>query len=258
MSLRTYSKIYYGFDVTAENLYLDFQESAGLLFATLSIRSYSMTDFASEVARALNAAGLLVYTVTVNRSTRVMTVSATGTFKLLVTSGAHGGSSVFGTMGFTGADKTGTTTYTGGAATGSVYSYQFISQSHVDSDDDESAAYGTVNKSASGKVEVVSFGTENFIESAITYATDINVGTGSPVKYNPQGHSDLIALMRYLRTKGPFEFMPDEDTPNEFQTCLLESSPEDVNGLKYRLKEMYGKNLPGFFETGTLRFRVIS
>ncbi len=258
MSLSTYSKIYYDFEITSENLYLDFNEGGGPLFATLSIRPYSMTDFASEIARALNAAGALTYTAVFNRSTRILTIAASGTFSLLVTSGAHTGSSVFGTAGFTGADVTGAATYAGQVAAGSAYDYQFVSQAHVASEDDESAAYGTVNKSASGKIEVVSFGTENFIESAIMYATDIDVGTGSPIKHNSQGHADLLALMRYLRTKGPFEFMPDGLSPSTFEKCLLESSPEDINGLRFKLKEMYGKNLPGFFETGTLRFRVIS
>jgi hypothetical protein len=38
---------------------------------------------------------------------------------------------------------------------------------------------------------------------------------------------------------------------------MLESTPEDAKGLKYKLKELYGQGLPGYFETGVLKFRVL-
>lgn len=256
MSLTTHSKFYYDYVVSDDALYIDFSEGASELTATLDIGSYSLTDFVAELSRALNAAGALDYTVTLNRTTRKITIAASGDFELLVSTGSHEGTSAFGLAGFSGADLTGEDSYEGAAA-GSAYTTQFILQSYVSPDDFQDSTYGSVNKSASGKLEVISFGTETFVEANLKYATNYEHGADAPIRSNATGVADLRALMQYLTTKGPLEFMPDEDTPNTFYTVVLESTPDDNKGLRYKLKELYGQGLPGYFETGTLKFRVL-
>lgn len=55
--IRTKSKFYYGHTIDSDNNLLDFKEGAGTeLTATLNVGEYSLTDFVTEVARALNAA----------------------------------------------------------------------------------------------------------------------------------------------------------------------------------------------------------
>jgi len=257
MSLNTHSKFYYGYEISDAALFIDFNEGAGALFAELEIGSYSLTDALTELARALNDAGTLTYTVTVDRTTQTVTIAASGAVSLLVTSGAHAGTSAFGVFGFTGADRASLASHLGNAQAGSSYATQFIVQSYIGPDDYQDATYGTVNKSASGQVEVIRFGVERFHEFNLKYVNDRDHGVGGPIRYNATGIDDLRALMQYLVTKGPLEFMPDEDDPDVFDKVLLETTADDSKGLKYKLRELYGQNLPGYFETGALKFRVI-
>src|SRR6185503_364885 len=96
--------------------------------------------------------GALTYTVTANRSSRTITIATTSTFSLLVSSGTHTGTAPWSLMGFTGSDRTGASTYTGNAASGSEYRPQFLLQNYISSDDWQQAADASVNKTASGRV----------------------------------------------------------------------------------------------------------
>lgn len=256
MSLNTHSKFYYGFEVTADAQFLDFNEGSGELSAELSIGAYSMDEFATEVARALNDAGGNTYTVTVNRTSRVFTITSSSGVSLLVSSGSHNGTSAYGLIGFTGSDRTSATSHVGNASAGTEYATQFILQSYVAPGDQEGVAYGTVNKSASGQIEMVSYGSEQIVEFNLTFVNDYDNGVTQIVRTNLNGVSDLRELMRFLTGKKPFEFMPDENNPNNFYRLILESTPDDSKGLKFKLKELYSKNLPGYFETGVLKCRV--
>lgn len=258
MSLNTHSKIYYGHTVDDTNSFVDFDEGGGEIFAELNAGSYTLTEYVDELSRALNEAGALTYTVSVDRATRKITIAATGDFSLLPATGTHQGVSALTMAGFTVAagDLSGESTYTGDAASGSCYTTQFKLQSFLAAADNQEATYATVNESASGALEVFSFGEKSFIEFNIRFATSRSLPEGSPIRNNPTGHEDLQALMRYLRRKAPVEFIPNESATGTFTRVVIESTPEDPKGLKYKLKELYDKNLPGFFETGLLRFRV--
>ena len=90
MSLNTMIKFYFGHNVTSSNSKLDFQEGAGSeLTATLNVGDYSLTEYATELQRALNDAGALTFTVTVARATRYVTIAATGAFTLLAATGTN-------------------------------------------------------------------------------------------------------------------------------------------------------------------------
>ncbi len=258
MSLKTHSKIYYGWGVDATNYQLDFQESGGELTADLSIGDYTLTEFCAEIARAMNEVAIdNVYSCSVDRSTRLITISADGNFKLLIASGSHNGTTVFETAGFTGADLTGTDSYDADTAGGTEYSTQFIIQDHISSEDYRNASDATVNKSASGRVEVFKFGEDIFVQANFRYVTDIAQPENSPIRNNSDGISDLRLLMRHMVSKAPFEYMEDESDPETFEKLILESTPQDAKGVGYKLNELYGQGLPNYWETGTLKLRVI-
>lgn len=161
-------------------------------------------------------------------------------------------------MGFTAVDRTGASTYTGQGQAGSQYTPQFILQSHISSDNWQEAADASVNKTASGRVEVIKFGIVKYVQFQIKFATNIaqppNFG---PIRHNPNGVENLQTFMRYIIQRAPFEYMPDEDAPSTFQTIVLESDPESSTGTGYKLKELYDKNLPGYFETSVLKCRLV-
>lgn len=251
----TFSKIYYGHTVTSDNVYLDFDEGSGEITATLNPGKYSLVDFAAEIKRALDNEGTLTYTVTIDRTIPALTISATGTFSLLVSTGSHFGQSVFSLAGFTGANRTGFATYTG-AQTGTIYKNQFKLQNYVTSEDLQSSIDASINEAANGNLEVVTFGTKSRVEFNLRLITNLTMD-GLLIKNNPTGVEEARQLMQYLVTKAPIEIMYDEDNEGTFETLILDSTPEDSKGTGYRLRELYDRNLPNFYETGVLKFRVI-
>lgn len=258
MSLTTHSRFYFGHTVDDTNFALDFNEGGAELQASLNVGGYSLEEFATEVERALNEAGALTYTVTVNRTTRKITVAASGTFALLVSSGSRVGTDCFDLLGFTGADQTAAATYTADSASGSEYVTQFILQSFVDSSDFIKGRMSTVNQSASGETEVFKYGDDAFYEMNFTYLTDRTLGATSPIRNNATGISEIRTLLNYMRTKAHFEFMPDEDDVSTYSTVVLESTPDEKTGVGFKLKELFSQKLPGFFETGVITLRDVS
>lgn len=254
--LTTYSKFYYGYVIDNTNYQINFKEGAPELLAELNAGSYTFETFADEIARALNDAGALTYTVTANRSTRTLTIAAGSTFQLLTSSGSNVGSSPWTLMGFTGADRTGTNTYTGNGTAGSEYIPQFYLQSYVSSDDWQQTLDPAINKTASGRVEVVSYGVESFVQFQIKFATDIAQGGNGPIRSNSTGVDDLRDFMQFVITRGPIEFMPNLNSPSTFQTLIHDSSADSNTGTAYKLKELYDRSLPGYFETAILKFRL--
>jgi len=254
--LTTWSVFYYIEPITNENFYLDFNEGAGAIFAEIESGHYSHQDLAVAIAAAMNEVGTQAYAVVFNRVDRSFTISATGNFSLLITTGIHAGADVYSLIGFTGADLTGDDNYTGGVA-GGEYRPQFKLQEYVDQEDLQKAVQAVVNKSASGVIETVSFGIEKFFEFNIQFITDISQGNGSVIETNLTGVNSARLFMRFITTKKQIEFMPDRNNRTVFDSIILESTEEESNGTGYRLKELYTKNLPYYFETGKLVFRLV-
>lgn len=254
MSLSTRSSFYYGFVIDNDNYLMDFDEGGSELTAELNFGDYSLSDLLVELKRALEAEGALTYTVTVNRSTRKITIAASGTFSLLVSSGSHA-SNVYDTIGFTGSDRTSAATYTADSASGSSYLPQFNLQKYVPPEHSKKKNNVTIQESASSDVEVVYFGNVQMMEADIQWATSIGQPSNGPITTNYTGVDDLNSFMTFAITKAPFEFMPDKDSPNTYYKVILESTPEEKNGTAYKLKE--NQRAPGYYDTGTLIFRVI-
>lgn len=259
MSLSTKSAFYYGHTVTESNSFLNFDEGGGELTATLNVDDYTLTDFAIEVARAMTEAGGQDYTVAVDRDTRVLTVSATSNFDLLTNSGSTAGSAPWDLMGFsTAADKTGTNSYVGDTGSGSEYLPQYWLQQYKPFTSSKRKASASVNTTATGVTEVISFGLEQFMECNIKYATDIDQGTGNPIDTNATGYDDLEDFLDYIITKAEIEFMPDKDTRSTFDKCFLESTPTDSKGIGYSIEELFSENLADYYETGLLKFKKVT
>jgi len=254
--INTYSLFYYGHAITEENNLLDFDEGGGELTAELNPGDYTLTEFLVELKRAMDAIGALTYTVSVDRATRLITIAGSGAFSLLITSGTHVGTSVFTLAGFTGADVGPNTTFTGNAVTGSEYEPPFYLQDYIDDEDWQQSIDASVNKTASGKVEVIRFGTEKLLQMEISWVTDNGYNAGA-IKSTSQPLTNLRTFMRYITQKNKFEFMPDIDDPDTFKKVLLESTPESKTGTGYKLQEMYDRGLPGWYRTGTIKLRIV-
>lgn len=257
MSITTRSMFYYDYVITLDNQDLTFNEGATDLVAEIGIKSYTPTQLETEIARAMTEAGTQDYFCSFDRATRYFEISAAANFSLLITSGASG-SPIFALIGFTGADLTGLDTYESDSVTGSIFKPQFYLQDYIDFEDNEGLSFATTKKTASGEVEVVGFGSESFAEFKLMYQTDIVQGDSTPIETNASGVSDLREFMRYGITKGPIEFMTDRDTPATYTTCLLEKTSSNSKGISFKLLEMYGKGLLGYFESGKITLRKLT
>jgi len=258
----TNSAWYYGITITGENNILSYSEDGGPeLLAFIQTGSYTLTNLAAEVARAMNAvADDNEYSVSIDRATRVYTIEATNmtpvNFDLKVTSGTSG-ASIFGTIGFVGADRTEATQYEGTGQVGSSYVAQFRLQDFVNFQDNQKAQESSVLTSATGEVEVIKFGNVQIMECNLLFITDIQQDIGSYIRSNPTGVDDARDFLLYATTKGPMEFIPDVIDPDTFTKCILESTPENQNGTAFKLKEEYSRGLPGYYQSGKLSFRRV-
>lgn len=250
----SWSKFNYGHLVDSTNQFISFSEGGPELTAVIPAKGYSLAEFAAALRDALRTAGTLDYLVSVNRNGNYLTISAPTNFQLLVSSGGTSGTSAFGLAGFSGADRTGANTYTGNLSSGDEYYPQFKLQSYVPSDNFQVSFDATVNKSASGRVEVVQFGVEKFIEMDLKFITNLPMDN-NVVKNNPTGLSDAIEFLQYITKKNNFEFVPDVSSPSTFQKVLLESSPGYSNGTGYKLKELVDQNLRDIYDIGLLKLR---
>ena len=254
-ALDTLSTFYYGFLITKDNQYLDFDEGGGPLFTTLNIGDYTFEEFCTELQNALNLTGALTYTVTKNRTTRMITISATGTFSLLCASGSHIGTGCFGLIGFTGADKTGASSYVGNQASGFEYRPQLILKNYVKPEDFEVKETAVVSMSANGQVQTISYGEGQRMVCNIIGATNL-VGVNNYLFFeNVNGLENLRHFLRYLITKSKIEFIPDVADRNTYYNLLLESTKASKDGTQYRIDNMDGSKY--YYESGDMVFRKV-
>lgn len=252
----TYSKFYYGLEVTASNKWIDFDEGAGELNASIAPGFYTLEQIAQAVEDVLNDFGSDVYTLTVNRDTRKITIATDGTVDLLWNTGANAANTIGSLIGFSvAADDTSVTSIVSDNAIGSAYEPQFKLQDYVSEADFRMLRNATKNKSASGLIEVINFGTEKFFEFSIKFATNIPQPASGPIINNVSGVANLEAFMQYIMQGAAIEFMPNKDDETTYYTLYLESTSSEGSGMGYKLQEQYGRGLKGYFETGMLKFR---
>lgn len=258
MSINSYSAFTYGHTITEDNQWINFSENGIDELATqIDIGAYSLGDFAGKVASALNEVGTLNYTCTVDRESLKLTISADSNFWLYVTTGTNVSISAYSLMGYT-TDRDSASVYEGDNVSGFVYEPQTPLQKFVDFGDNVKFNQSSVNESASGVVEVVSYGTTKIMECEIPLITDI--APQIYIKEDINGVSSARAFLLYAITKAPMEFIPDYSTGNKANNiteCLLEKTPEDSKGTAFKLKEQYAKKLVGYYSTGKLSFREL-
>ena len=257
MTIETRSQFYYIDSVDENNFRIDFDEGLGEIVGEVEVGSYSMEELMLAVEKALNVSGDLDYTVTLDRLTRLVTISATGTFDLLVSTGSSGLTAVYTLLGFTGSDRTGLSSYEGDTAIGSVYRPQFLLQEFIGFDDWSEAISASVNESASGIIEVITFGNRRFMEFNDRFITNIDQGSNSVIETNLNGVNNSRSFMNFIINKSNLEFMPDRDDPNTFDTVLLESTTSSSEGTGFKLNEMYSQGIANYYETGKLKFRKV-
>lgn len=256
MALSTYSKFYYGWKVTKDNRYIDFNDGA-LRLATLKLGSYTAQGLANEIVKQMNLVSSLDFTVSFNRATRKFTISSTSTFSLLFLTGTSSALSIANIFGFNSADKTGASTYISDFASGYEYTTQFLLQNYKDISTNRKAIDGVINKSASGVVEAVKFGDERFMEGEFLFVTNLIQENGSIIRSNPTGLDEFIQFIEYATEKGSIEFIKDENNLLDFNVYVLESTETDTKGLNYDLIEMYDRGLAQYFRSGKLIFRLL-
>ena len=252
MSSSTYSGFTYGHTVTEANRYIDFDEGSGELTGLIAVGSYTLGDYIGAVATALNNAGTQEYAVSLDRTTRTLTITAGASFDLLVTTGTNVSLSAYPLMGYT-VNQSGTS-LEGDSASGSLYEPQGPLQRYVDFADNVRTTNGIVRETATGRVEVVSYSTVEFMECNITPITNRELQGGS-FKNDPQALENFREFMRYCITKAPIELILDLDTPTTFRSCLLESTRESGDGLNFKSKEWFQRKVIDYYQSGTLTFR---
>jgi hypothetical protein len=253
-TLTTLSSFYFGHTVTLANKSFPFKEGAGPeIKGELRVGSYSLTEFAAEIQRMLNTFGLLTYTVTVNRTTGIITINATGSFTVLAGTGTTIGSGVFSLAGFNAVDKTGTSVV-GDNRSGYVYRPQYLLKNYTSPEHMKLKEQAAVNISATGKVQVISFGDGQRMKCNIVVITDKLGLKLEPFYENANGLADAIFFMDYLITKAKVEFMPDYATPSIFYKMLLDSNRSNSNGVGYELENM---GTPDVYQTGDMTFRKV-
>lgn len=254
--IRTYSKFYYGYDVTITTKYIDFNEGASDLVAEVPAGSYTLDTICTAIEDALNEAGALTYTCTANRTTRIITIAGSGTFDLLASTGDNVANGIYSVIGFAAIDSNNVTSVAGTSAAGSSYSPQFWLQDYVSQEDSRMLRSATVNESASGLVTVQSFGTDRMFEFSIKFATNIYQTNGYIIN-NLSGVDNLRTFMQFITTKKEFEFMPDSSSPSTFYRVILKSTQDSGDGTGYKLQEQHIRGLAGYFETGILKLRIV-
>lgn len=249
-----YSKWYYGHLITSDNNAIDFDEGGAELTATLRPGSFTLEEFADEIAAQMTSVGAQTYTAAVNRASRRITISAAGSFTLRVTTGTHLGTTAYTLAGFI-ANSTGTTA-TGANGSGSEFAPQFPLQGLVDFSQQREYIDSSVNIAASGYVEVVSFGSITRMDCQIKFQTNV-AQANYLIKNDPAGFQNLKDFMEYGVQKGRMEFIVDQSAPASFVKCILDKTSASQNGTGYELKRMISEKLWDYYESGPLGFREV-
>ena len=262
-ALTTFSKFYYNYLVNETNQWLDYNDGSGEKSVKIPSGAYTFFSLGIEIASQMTAlSGTHTFSVIGDRLTRKYTITALtgGNFSLLFDTGTYRDLSISSLIGFDDVNLSGDDSYESLNSTGSVYYPQYVLQSYVDADFNKFPLKAVVNKSSSGNnYEVVKFGSNNLYRFEIKYTTDIDLDGNSFIKDNPNGLSDLNSFMSYCTNKYPIEFMKDEALSNNFDSIVLESTPQSSDGVSYEISPDYSQNIPDFYTLGgQLVFRRVT
>jgi hypothetical protein len=258
MALLTKSKFYFGVSVDPENNVLDIDEGTGSFPVTLAVKAYAPSEIATALSSALNQAGTLNYSVTLNRTTRLLRITASGAFSIRRATGPNSASNIYSVLGFPGGtDLTGLSQYEGTAGVGFEFEPQFYLLDYVPLEHNIKSVKASINETGSGAVEVIRFGTKRYMECSIDFISDQKFIGDEIWESNVNGVSDALNFMGFAIEKATMEFMPNRLDVANYTKLVLESTESDSQGVGFRLIEMldYGA---GIYRTGRLVFREIS
>lgn len=254
MGIHTLSQFLYGHEINNNEHFISIDEGIGEISIDLTPSGYTFTELGVELQRALNEFGTLDYSVSANRLTRKYTISATGAFDILAATGVYAGSAIYTTLGFNAVDKTGLLTYTSDNATGTLFRPQLKFFDYLPTSNNESSIQSSLNESGDGSVEVVNFGTVNYMECSIRYVTN-RCDVPSIIEVNRTAVEDTLAFLKYIRRKNRIEFMADRDLPNSFEKMIIYKTEKSSTGIEVQLYEING--LQEYYETRLLTFRKV-
>lgn len=253
--ITTLSLFYFGTTVTLENRDLDFDEGSGIISTSLKVGDYSLTELAAELARALTVAGTQVYSATVDRVTRRITVSAPGSFSISANTGPNYGTSAWPLLGWPkSADYGPATGFLGPNGVGKAYKTQYPVDNYVSDEHHLRKEQATVNATPGGVVQLVSFNDTRIIEMNIRVITPKLGLRMTPFFENANGVQDFLEFIEYAMTKARIEFMPDADDPSDYKIVYLNTTPESSSGTEFNLKNM---GAPDYYMSGLLTFRKV-
>lgn len=250
-----HSVFFFGHIVTANNCYINFTEGGAEITARLSIGSYALTDYITEVARAMTEAGSQAYDCIVDRATRLIAITALDPFQLLLASGSNYGAAITEMAGFEAIDTPLALEHIGTYPSGKAYLPQAPINGYTPFKHWKGASDASVNVSASGRATIISFGNLERMKCNIHAVTDKDMGTTSPIENNPNAINECLEFLEYVTQKNPIEFMFDREAPEEFDKCILEQTKDSKDGVSFELYEGLGRGLMGIYETDSLTFR---
>lgn len=257
-ALTSYSKFYYGSTIHQDRNTFTFKEDGIEKVATLNVGYHLPSVLPNVLASALNIAGSQVYTVTFDRETRLLTISAENDFEIPLASMFEAESSCAEDIGFSqGTDLTGSNSYSGIAPACKEYAFQFPLQSYLPPEHNSEAIQAVKKKTVTGIVEAVSFGNLRKMEFEALYITDIVQDPKSIIRTNQDSTSQFLSFIEYATKLEKVEFMVDEKFPNDFRVFVLSSTEADQDGLGYKLIEEYDQGLPYYYRSGKLVFDLI-
>jgi hypothetical protein len=102
----------------------------------------------------------------------------------------------------------------------------------------------------------VKFGNERFMSCEILFITNNRQDAGSIIETDLDAVESYISFIEWATDKGKIEFMPDRSDVTTYQDFILESTEANSDGLDYELIELYDRNLPEYFRSGMLKFRL--
>lgn len=259
MSIYTFSKFYWGFEVDGTNNKLDFNEGSGEVTATIDYGSYTPEEIATEIQSKLNAAGNNTYTASFNRTTRILTIASDSSMVLLTNTGSNSENTIFTDLGYsTASDTSSATSHAAGSTLGGSYTPQFILQDYIPTTNWIEQLHSTVNETVTGSQELITFGDKSMMQCNIKYITNVTQPSDGPITNNASGVSNALTFLAWICKKNKVQFMPDKDTVATYENLVLDSSSMSKDGTILKLKENYDIGLPQYYETGVLVFRKVN
>lgn len=249
MALTSRSLFLYGFQITASNQFITFGTSVlevgmNARTAVLALGFYSLSTLLSEVERALISADPThIYTATADRTimsgTQNRVTIATNFTYLSIYFSTGNPSNPASTLGFSGADLTGATSYTGTSTCGTAFSpnmegYSFLPIQYMKKN------FGVTSISASGLKESIVFSLQQFWQVQFKYIPESSAT------------NDWEPLINWMVQQKELDFTPNITSPGVFYSGTLD---DPGKGLELSLSEML-PNFPFQYQTPMMKFRL--